>query len=57
MVAIGSRWGGTRYNGRRRDADPAPIGILFSLADDTPCERVAPAFSGHPLYRPVISAQ
>jgi hypothetical protein len=57
MVAIGSRWGGTRYNGRRRDADPAPIGILFGLAEDTPCERVAPAFSGHAVYRPVISAQ
>jgi hypothetical protein len=57
LVAIGSRWGGTRYNGRRRDMDPAPIGILFSLAGDAPCERVAPAFSGHPVYRPVISAQ
>jgi hypothetical protein len=57
LVAIGSRWGGTRYNGRRRDTDPAPMGILFNLADDTPCERVAPAFSDHPMYGPVMSAQ
>lgn len=57
MVAVGSRWGGTRYNGRWRDADAAPIGILFTLAGDGPCERVAPAFTQHPLYRPVVSAK
>jgi hypothetical protein len=55
LVAVGSRWGGTRLNGRRWDTDAAPIGILFTLAEDSPCERVAPAFNRHPLYRPVMS--
>jgi hypothetical protein len=55
LVAVGSRWGGTQNNGRRGDADAAPIGILFTLAADSPCERVAPAFSHHPTYRPVVS--
>jgi hypothetical protein len=57
LVAVGSRWGGTRYNGRRGDADAAPIGILFTLAGDGPCERVAPAFLRHPVYRPVVSGR
>jgi hypothetical protein len=57
LVAVGSRWGGTRYNGRRGDADAAPIGILFTLAGDGPCERVAPAFIRHPVYRPVVSGR
>jgi hypothetical protein len=55
MVAVGSRWGGTQYNVRRGDLDEAPIGVLFTLAGDGPCERVAPAFSQHPVYRPVVS--
>jgi hypothetical protein len=54
LVAVGSRWGGTRFNGRRGDTDAAPIGVLFTLAADSPCERVAPAFIDHPVYRPVI---
>ncbi len=57
LVALGSRWGGTQLNGRRGDSDAAPIGILFTLAGDSPCERVAPAFSHHELYRPVVSAK
>jgi hypothetical protein len=55
LVAVGSRWGRTQLNGRRGDTDAAPIGILFTLAADTPCERVAPAFNRHPTYRPVMS--
>src|SRR5262249_48713250 len=55
LVAVGSRWGGTKLNGRRGDTDAAPIGILFTLAGDSPCERVAPAFNRHPVYRPVVS--
>ncbi len=55
LVAVGSRWGGTQLNGRRGDADAAPIGILFTLAPDGPCERVAPAFIRHPVYHPVVS--
>jgi hypothetical protein len=57
LVALGSRWGGTRLNGRWRDTDAAPIGILFTLAEDSPCQRVAPAFSDHKVYRPVVSAK
>ena len=57
LVAVGSRWGGTRFNGRRGDTDAAPIGILFTLAADSPCERVAPAFNRHPVYRPVLAAE
>jgi hypothetical protein len=54
LVAFGSRWGSTQLNGRRGDTDLAPIGILFTLAADSPCEHVAPAFNQHPLYRPVM---
>jgi hypothetical protein len=57
LVAVGSRWGATQLNGRRGDTDAAPIGILFTLAADSPCERVAPAFNRHPLYRPVVSVK
>jgi len=55
MVAIGSRWGGTQNNSRKYDLDGAPIGLLFTLAGDSPCERVAPAFNHHRVYRPVVS--
>src|SRR5262249_30248578 len=47
LVALGSRWGGTQLNSRRGDLDAAPIGLLFTLAGGSPCERVAPAFSQH----------
>lgn len=43
LVAIGDRWGGTQYNSRGRDLEPAPMGVLFSLAGDTPAERMPPA--------------
>ena len=55
MVAVGSRWGGTQNNSRRGDLDPAPIGLLFTLAGDSPCERVAPAYNFHKVYLPVVS--
>jgi hypothetical protein len=44
MVALGSRWGGTQYNGRTGDLEPAPLGIAFTLAGNTPADQVAPAF-------------
>jgi len=50
-MALASRWGGTQLNGRRGDTDAAPIGMLFTRAADSPCERVAPAFNRHPVYR------
>lgn len=42
-VAIGTRWGGSRYNFRRDDLLPQPIGFAFLLAGDEPADRVAPA--------------
>jgi hypothetical protein len=55
MVALGLRWGGTQNNSRRRDLDAAPIGVLFTLAGNSSCERVAPAFNQHRVYRPVVA--
>lgn len=43
LVAAGTRWGGTRFNGRGDDLDPAPMAVSFTLAGDAPAERVAPA--------------
>jgi len=57
MVAVGSRWGGTQKNSRRGDVDEGPIAMLFALAGDGPCERVAPAFYQHRVYRPVVSGK
>jgi hypothetical protein len=54
LTAIGTRSGGTLLNGRRGDTDPAMIGILFTLAGDTPAERIAPAFTQHRVYRPIV---
>jgi hypothetical protein len=44
MVALGTRWGGTRYNRRADDLEPGPPGVAFTLAGDTPAEHVAPAY-------------
>ena len=57
MVAVGTRWGGTKNNSRLGDLDEGPIAILFALAGDGPCERVAPAFYQHRVYRPVVSGK
>lgn len=43
LVALGSRWGGTQYNGRQDDLAPMPMGVAFTLAGDTPSQRVVPA--------------
>ena len=43
LLAIGSRWGYTRFNGRRRQEEESRVGFVFRLADsNTP--RIAPAF-------------
>ena len=42
LVAIGQRWGATRYNVRSRDLEPSPYGVLVTLAGNKPTERVAP---------------
>jgi hypothetical protein len=46
LLALGQRWGGTQYNGRADDLHPAPVGVFFTLAPNTPAGRVAPAFFG-----------
>ncbi len=43
LIAIGTRWGGTQFNGRYDDLMPAPIGFGFTLAGESQAERVAPA--------------
>jgi hypothetical protein len=55
LIALGTRWGGTQLNGRFGSTATEPIGIMLSLASDSPCERVAPAFAHHAVYRPVVS--
>jgi hypothetical protein len=43
MVALGTRWGYTELNGRRRDPESGPLGFVFELAPaDAP--PIAPAF-------------
>jgi hypothetical protein len=44
LVATGTRTGRTRYNNRDDDPGPAPIGVAFVLAGDTPQDRVPPSF-------------
>lgn len=46
LVAAGTRWGATQYNGRRDDLGPAPIGYLFELASGEPHDRVPPSEFG-----------
>jgi hypothetical protein len=43
LLAVGMRRGATQYNGRADDPGPAPQGVAFTLAGDTPADRVAPA--------------
>lgn len=43
LVAVGLRWGLGNCN-LRRNPDPAPMGIVFTLAGDSPAERLPPAF-------------
>lgn len=42
LVAVGTRWGGTRYNGRRNDVAPAPMGIGFTIAGTRDRDRTPP---------------
>jgi hypothetical protein len=42
LVAVGTRRGGTQYNGRGNDLAPAPFGAVLSLAALSRAERVAP---------------
>lgn len=44
LVAVGRRWGATQNNGRGKDAGPALIGFVFSIAPRSDAHRVAPTF-------------
>ncbi len=46
LVAVGTRWGGTEFNGREDDDGSDPVGFLFTLAGDTSAEHVAPELLG-----------
>lgn len=41
LLALGTRWGGTQYNGRSGDLEPGPIGFLLVPAD--PDLRIPPS--------------
>jgi len=42
-IACGNRWGGSEHNCRYEDLDPAPMGVLFELADGTaPGDAIPP---------------
>lgn len=43
LVAVGMRWGLGNCN-QRHDPSPALMGIVFTLAGDTPADRLPPAF-------------
>ena len=43
LIALGMRWGATQYNVRHDDLGPAPMGFYFTMASDSPSDRVAPA--------------
>jgi hypothetical protein len=47
IVAVGTRFGGTQFNGRGDDLAPAPIGFVLQLAGSSPQDRVAPDFIYH----------
>lgn len=44
LVVVGSRWGGTQYNGRHDDLAPSPVGFVFRLEEADSSERVPPQF-------------
>jgi hypothetical protein len=44
LIAMGTRWGAGPFNMRKQtdDHDPNPMGIVFTLAGDSPAERIRP---------------
>ncbi len=44
MVAIGNRYGKTKYNGRNKNTGNSYIGFLYTLAGNKPADKIAPAF-------------
>jgi len=43
LVAVGTRFGTTRFNERHDDLAPTPVGFHLHVAEDHPTARVAPA--------------
>jgi hypothetical protein len=43
LLAVGTRWGATQFNGRGDDLGHAPVGFHFALAGSSAQERIAPA--------------
>lgn len=44
VVALGTRYGATQYNGRQDDLEPSPIGFFLTQAGTSAVEHVAPSF-------------
>ncbi|MCZ6636025.1 MAG: hypothetical protein O7G87_21725 [bacterium] len=42
LLAVGTRWGGTRYNVRSNDTEPAPLGIAMTIAGTETLDRTPP---------------
>jgi len=42
VLIAGTRWGGTTFNVRSEDVEPAPMGIAFTIAGRGPFERIPP---------------
>ena len=45
LVAVGTRWGETTFNVRRKDVAPAPMGIAITLAGRVARDRTGPHIS------------
>jgi len=45
VVAVGTRWGGTTFNFRQEDVEPAGIGIAMTIAGSHARDRTPPASS------------
>jgi hypothetical protein len=46
LVAVGPRWGKGNCNLRHDDPGPAAMGVVFTLAGDTPADRLSPTHVG-----------
>jgi len=42
VIAVGSRWGATTYNGRSDDLGPAPVGFAFEIAGNALIDHAPP---------------
>ena len=42
LMAVGTRWGGTTFNVRHDDVEPAPMGVAFTLAGREARDRTPP---------------